>query len=130
MMRLSDNEEQQAQSIACTHLVRGCEGAVSDLVLVNAEADGRSPTMDRAEDILAEVLSSWRGALETLRPAEAPRAVTTVVNNLDGWTSDELFATVVERGAGDAPTLRLMHGTILRALLAAHDAATAPVSPN
>lgn len=111
-MRLSGTEEQQAQSIACTHLVRGCEGAVADLVLVNAEADGRSPTMDRAHDILAQVPFSWRGALEALRPAEAPGAVTTAVNNLDGWTSDELFAEAVERRAGDAPALQLMQGTI------------------
>jgi hypothetical protein len=123
ILRLSDNEEQHAQSIACTHLVRGCEDAVSELVLVNADTDGRSPTMDRAQDILAQVLSSWRGAREALRPAEAPGTVTTVVNNLNGWTSDELFAEAVERRAGDAPALRLMQSTILRALLTAHDGA-------
>jgi hypothetical protein len=122
MLRLSDNEEQQAQSIACTHLVRGCEGAVSELALRNGEADGPSPAMDRARDILAQVLSSWRDVLDAVRPVEAS-AVTPVVGNLDRWTTAALFTEVVERSAADTQELRLMQDTILRALLAAHDAA-------
>ena len=130
MKRLNDNEEQQAQSMACTHLVRGCEDAVSDLVLATGEADEPSAIRERAHDILAEVLSSWREASEALRPVDLPEAVATVANNLDGWTSDELFAEALGRQADDAPALRLMQGTLLRALLTAHDGAgrrTAPI---
>jgi hypothetical protein len=91
MKRLNDNEEQRAQSMACTHLV-----------------------------ILAGVLSSWREASEALRPVALPGAGS---SNLDGWTSDELFAEAMGRRADDAPALRLMQGTLLRAFLAAHDSA-------
>jgi len=114
-------EEQQAQRIACTHLVRGCEGAVSELGWATGEIEGQSPTMERAQDILAQILFSWQDTLKALRTAEEPGAVTTVVSNLDGWTSDELLAEVLERRAGAAPALRLMQGVILRARLTAHD---------
>ncbi len=70
MTRLSNNEEQQAQHIACSHLVKGCEGAVSELQHVTGEAEGQSPTMARAGDILAQVLSSWQNALKVLTPGE------------------------------------------------------------
>ena len=121
MIRLSDNEEQQAQLIACSHLVRGCEGAVSEHGLATGEIEGQSPTMERAQDILAQVLFSWQDTLKVLRTAEEPGAVTTVVSNLAGWTSDELLAEVLERRAEDVPALRLMQGVLLRALLTAHD---------
>ncbi len=121
MIRLSDNEEQQAQRIACTQLVRGCEGAVSELLSATGEIERQRPTMKRARAILAQVVSSWRGALKALGTAEDPGAVTTVAGNLDGWTSDELLAEAVTRRADDAPALRLMQGTVLRALLTAHD---------
>jgi len=120
MTRLNDNEEQRAQNMACTHLVRGCEGAVSDLVLATGEAGEHSAISERAHDILAEVLSSWRAASEALRPVALPEAG---ASSLDGWTSDELFAEAVERRADDAPALRLMQGTLLRAFLTAHDSA-------
>lgn len=121
MKRLNDNEEQQAQSMACTHLVRGCEGAVSDLVLATSEAGEPSAIVARAHDVLAEVLTSWREASEAVRPADVPETVATVAKNLDGWTSDELFAEAVERRADDAPALRLMQGTLLRAVLTADE---------
>ena len=121
MQRLNDHEEQQAQSMACTHLVRGCEGAVSDLVLATGEAGEPPAIVARAHGILAQVLTSWREASEAVRPADLPATATTVANNLDGWTSDELFAEAVERRADDAPALRLMQGTLLRAVLTAHD---------
>lgn len=38
-----------------------------------------------------------------------------------GWTGDELLAEAIRRSAGDLPTLRVMQGLILAALLAAHD---------
>lgn len=120
MKRLNDNEEQRAQSMACTHLVRGCEDAVSDLGLATAGADEPPAIRERAHDILAGVLSSWREASEALRPVALPEAGATT---LDGWTSEELFAEAMERRADDAPALRLMQGTLLRAFLTAHDSA-------
>ena len=119
MTRLSHNEEQQAQHIACGHLVRGCEGAVSELQHVAVETGGRSPAMARAGDILAEVLSSWRDALKVLAPGEEPGSAAEA--NLDDWTRDELFTEALARTAGDVPGLRLMQGLVLAARLTAHD---------
>ena len=121
MRRLSNNEEQHAQHIACGHLVRGCEGAVSDLVLATGEAGEPPAIRERAHDILAEVLSSWRETSEALRPVDLPGAAATAVNNLDGWTSDQLFAETLARRSGDAPALRLMQALTLNAQLTAHD---------
>ena len=120
MRRLSNNEEQQAQHIACSHLVRGCEGAVSELQHVNGQAKGQSPTMVRAGDILAQVLSSWQDALKVLTPGEESGPAPDEAN-LDGWTSDELFAEALARTAGDVPALRLMQDVVLEARLTAHD---------
>lgn len=121
MKRLDDKEEQRAQSMACTHLVRGCEDAVSDLVLATGEGGEPPAIRERAHDILADVLSSWREVSEALRPGDLPEAEATVASNLDGWTSDQLFAEAVGRRADDAPALRLMQDTLLRAFLTAHD---------
>ena len=120
MTRLSNNEEQQAQHIACSHLVRGCEGAVSELQHVNGKAKGQSPTMVRAGDILAQVLSSWQDALKVLTPGEESGSAPAEAN-LDGWTSDELFTEALARTAGDVPALRLMQDVVLEARLTAHD---------
>jgi len=125
MKRLNDSEEQQAQSMACTHLVRGCEDAVSNLLLATGEAGEPSAISERAHDILADVLSSWREASEVLQPMNPPEAVATTANNLDGWTSDQLFAEAVGRRADDAPALRLMQVTILETRLSAYDRASA-----
>jgi len=122
MKPLTNNDEQRAQSMACAHLVRGCEDAVSSLVLTGAAAEP-SAISERAHDILAEVLSSWRDASEFLRPEGPPDAVSTVATNLDGWTSDELFAEALGRRADDVPALRLMQGTLLQAFLTAYDSA-------
>ena len=119
MTRLSHNEEQQAQHIACGHLVRGCEGAVFELQHVAVETGGQSPAMARAGDILAEVLSSWRDALKVLAPGETSASAAEA--NLDDWTSDELFTEALARTAGDVPGLRLMQGLVLAARLTAHD---------
>jgi hypothetical protein len=72
MTSLSDDNERQAQHIACTHLIRGCESAVSDLLLAMGEADAGSPAMRRAREILAGMLSSWHETLRALTPKEAP----------------------------------------------------------
>ena len=127
MITLHD-EEQQAQRIACVHLIKGCETAVSELQDMAREAEEQSPPSVRAGDILAQVLSSWRDALQILTVGEqsgsAPPAA-----NLDSWTSDELFAEALTRRAADGPALRIMQGLTLQALLEAHDhqLATAPV---
>ncbi len=121
MRRLSNNEEQQAQHIACSHLVRGCEGAVSELFAATGASERPSPAKKRAGEILAQVLSSWRDTGKALRITEEPATVAIAAGDLDGWTGDELFAEALTRSAGDPPALRLMGGGILRALLTAHD---------
>jgi hypothetical protein len=123
--RLSNKEEQQAQHIACSHLVRGCEGAVSELRAATGATEGPSPAKKRAGEILAQVLSSWRDTGKTLRIAEEPATGANAAGDLDGWTGDELFAEVLARSAGDPPALRLMGGGILRALLTEHDSGLA-----
>jgi hypothetical protein len=72
MTRLSDDNERQAQRIACAQLIRGCESAVSDLLVAMDEADAGSPAMRRAREILAGMLSSWQETLRALTPKEAP----------------------------------------------------------
>jgi len=42
-------------------------------------------------------------------------------NNLDRWTTDELLAEVLNRNAADRPALRLVHKTIIDALLTESD---------
>ena len=51
--------------------------------------------------------------------ADEPKAA--AISNLDGWTSDELFAETLKRRAGDFPALRAMQALTLRAQLTAHD---------
>jgi len=125
MRRLSNNEEQQAQHIAYGHLVKGCQDAVSELHAATGEADGQPRTKRRAQEILAQVLSSWRDSLKALRSAEEPSQATFPAANLDGWTGDELLAEALARRAGDAQALRLMQGLTLTAQLTAHDRGSA-----
>jgi len=70
MSNLSDDDERQAQHIACSHLIRGCESAVSELLYGMSEADEGSPAMKRAREILVRVISSWRDTLKALKTAE------------------------------------------------------------
>ena len=121
MKRLNEEEEQRAQHIACSHLVRGCESAASELHSATGETAGQPRTRKRAQEILAEVLSSWRHALSVVTPRQEP--LSNAAGNLDDWTSDELFAEALARRAGDGPALRLMQGLTLRAQLTAHDRA-------
>ena len=44
----------------------------------------------------------------------------TVIRNLDGWTSEELFAETLKRRARDPSALRVMQELTLRAQLTAH----------
>lgn len=118
MNRLNDNEEQHAQQIACGHLVRGCEGAISALEATPVQTDEPPETRERAQEILAQVLSSWQDAMNVAEPAKAPPSNN---NDLDAWTTDELFAEALTRRAGDGPALRLMQGQTLSAQLTAHD---------
>lgn len=67
---LSEVQERQAQRMACTRLVSGCEGAVSELLVSISEDTEPSPVTTRARELLAQVLSSWRDTLKTLRTAE------------------------------------------------------------
>jgi hypothetical protein len=66
---LTEREERQAQQMACARLVRGCEGAVSEL-LVAISQDAPSPVTTRARELLAQVLSSWRDTSKALRTAD------------------------------------------------------------
>ena len=43
------------------------------------------------------------------------------MDDIGGWTTDELLVEVLERSAGDRPALWLLQGTIIRALLAEGD---------
>jgi hypothetical protein len=122
MRRLSKNEEQHAQHIACGHLVRGCEAAISELQAAPGDTDGQSQTKERSQEILAQVLSSWRHAMSVVAPLQEPLSNE---DNLDDWTSDELFAEALARRAEDGPALRLMQTLTLKAQLTAHDLAPA-----
>jgi hypothetical protein len=69
-----DEDERRAQRIACSHLIVGCENAVSNMLIeLGAEGAG-SPSMVRAREILAHVLSSWHETLRALTPREEPVA--------------------------------------------------------
>ncbi len=70
MTQLTDNDERRAQRIACSHLIRGCESAVSELLIELGDDGAGSPAMTRAREILAHVLSSWHETMRALTPAE------------------------------------------------------------
>jgi hypothetical protein len=109
--------------MASDHLVRGCEGAVSELHAATGSSESQSPAEKRAEEILAEVLSSWREALKALGVSGGQGAPAIATGSLDRWTGDELFNEAVARSTGDTPALRAMEALILRALIHAHDGA-------
>ncbi len=62
-----DDDERQAQHIALTHLVRGCDYAVSGLLEEVNETGEQSPATRRAREILEQMVSSWRQTLGALR---------------------------------------------------------------
>ena len=44
-----------------------------------------------------------------------------LLNSMDRWTTDELLAEVLNRNAADRPALRLLHKTVIGALLTESD---------
>jgi hypothetical protein len=117
MRSLTGDEEERAQHLACSHLVKGCEAALSELSGAD-ETEGQPHTKRRAEEILRQVLSSWSHTMNVVAPSHEQLLIE---GDLDEWTSDELLAEALTRRAGDEPALRLMQGQTLTAQLAAHD---------
>ena len=66
-----DPSELEAQRIACTHLVKGCERALFHFGLIAGETpNAEAADIDgRAVDIMRDVLSSWRDTLSLLPSA-------------------------------------------------------------
>ena len=56
--------ELEAQSVACTHLVRACRQAIDELSLDSEAAEGAN---ERAVEILREIQTDWSTALKALR---------------------------------------------------------------
>jgi hypothetical protein len=65
--------ERDAQRLALTHLIKGCDDAVSTFLERLSEDGELSPVTTRAREILAELLASWRQALTTLERAAPAR---------------------------------------------------------
>lgn len=63
-----------------------------------------------------------------VKPKTGEVLMGTLVNDLDRWTSDELIAEVLKRGAVDRPALQHLQTAVIRALLAEGDrkATTSP----
>jgi hypothetical protein len=63
--------ELEAQELACSYLVKGCERALYQFGLVAGETgNDEGATIDqRAADIMRDVLGSWRETLSLLRTA-------------------------------------------------------------
>jgi len=65
----TDAREVEAQRIACSYLVKGCERALFDFGLIAGEtASIEAGRIDkRAADIMRDVVGSWRDTLSLLR---------------------------------------------------------------
>jgi hypothetical protein len=61
--------EISAQLTACRHLVRGCERALTELALAWLEtgSEDEEAVNARAAEILDDILTDWKAALDTLR---------------------------------------------------------------
>src|SRR5687767_12327401 len=70
-----DTSELEAQRIACTYLVKGCERALFHFGLIAGETpNAEAAQIDgRAVDIMRKVLSSWRDTLSLLPAGSATR---------------------------------------------------------
>jgi hypothetical protein len=68
-----DPSELEAQRIACTYLVKGCERALFHFGLIAGETPSAEAAQidGRAVDIMRNVLGSWRDTLAVLPAARA-----------------------------------------------------------
>lgn len=76
--------ELEAQQLACSYLLKGCERALFQFGLVAGEAGNpESAKVDqRAADIMRDILGSWR---ETLSLLEAASSVGATRGQAQGW---------------------------------------------
>jgi hypothetical protein len=82
-------------------------------MIQQTQTQGPEPTLQAVDE-------SWRAILFAGDPGEDV-PMRTAVTGLDAWTTDQLFAEVLERSAEDTPALRLMQSTVLQSLLDALD---------
>jgi hypothetical protein len=70
-----DPAELEAQRIACSHLLKGCERALFHFGLIAGETPfAEAAEIDgRAVEIMRSVLDSWRDTLSQLPAQSAPR---------------------------------------------------------
>jgi hypothetical protein len=76
LLRTIDAGELEAQRVACSYLVKGCERALFHFGLVGGEtANADAARVDmRAVAIMRTVLDSWRDTLSLLPPPPAAEA--------------------------------------------------------
>ncbi|HLC27927.1 MAG TPA: hypothetical protein VJL07_00590 [Dehalococcoidia bacterium] len=72
-LRTLDASELEAQRVACSYLVKGCERALFHFGLVAGETGNieAAHVDQRAADIMRLVLTSWRDTLSLLPPGSA-----------------------------------------------------------
>jgi len=86
--------ELEAQQLACSYLLKGCERALFQFGLVAGETGVDAARVDqRAADIMRDILGSWRETLSLLQ-ASSPAAERGTTPQ--GWT--------FMRTSGDAPS--------------------------
>jgi hypothetical protein len=87
-----DARELEAQRIACSYLVKGCERALFDFGLIAGDAGGiEAAHIDtRAAHIMRGVLGSWRDTLSLLTDQLTDRDF---ANSSDVWTVMRTAAT-------------------------------------
>ena len=87
-----DARELEAQRIACSYLVKGCERALFDFGLIAGDMGGVEAARidERAARIMRGVLGSWRDTLSLLTDHLTDRDFT---NSSDVWTVMRTAAT-------------------------------------
>ena len=70
-----DMSEIEAQHVACSYLVKGCERALFDFGLIAGETPNLEAAQidERAVNIMRDVLGSWRDTLSLLGEASPAR---------------------------------------------------------
>jgi hypothetical protein len=70
-----DPKELEAQRVACSYLVKGCERALFDFGLIAGETGGVEAARidERAAQIMRHILGSWRDTLSVLAEPGAER---------------------------------------------------------